>query len=334
MLLTYVAHHLQQGVSTVWLFLDAPDPEFEKLVADKPRVKVVNTDAVYWQNEHGRARPKDFRGRQIANAQWAYENSQSEWLAHIDADEFITRVPELTEFLDNQPAEILTVCLWNAERAFIRGLPVRNVYGGVFRAALADRRNALTTQTYGADVRYLNFGIAGYSNGKSISRVGKGMDILLHRAVLPGLKDGESIRAYFDGFSLLHYDGLTRDHWVNKMLLRAPNGKLLKRKNKARINQIVDTWHARNDVLLQDAIYRAAKTLSLRQLFLLFRARKVLPKLFNVSKAVALEFPDLNVDFSPKEIDRQLALLKTRSDEFAAPLEDIQKPASELSLSA
>nr|WP_153215733.1 glycosyltransferase family 2 protein [Tritonibacter litoralis] len=328
-LLAFVAHHLQQGASTIWLCLDAPDAEFEALVADKPRVKVINCDVAYWRNEHDSRRPRDFRIRQKANARWAYAHSKSDWIAHIDADEFMTNVPQLMEFLKAQPEEILTVTMWNAERAQIRGLPVRNVYGGLFRVPLENRRNALTTRVYGANVRYLNFGVAGYNNGKSISRVGKGLDMLLHYAVLPEGQEEQNIRATFDGFSLLHFDGFTRNHWVNKMLLKAPRGKLLKRKNKARINQIVDTWEAREDVPLQDEIFKATKMLSLRQIFLLLKARKLLPRTFNITQAVAKEFPGHKVDFSPAAIDQELVKLQAKGDVFgkAANLDTSDKEA-------
>jgi hypothetical protein len=85
----YVEGNLAGGADHLMIFLDAPDPEVEAWLAERPEVTFVVTDRSWWQDN----RPKLLNKRQRVNANLARavltRIPAAEWVFHVDADEIV-----------------------------------------------------------------------------------------------------------------------------------------------------------------------------------------------------------------------------------------------------
>ncbi|WP_136443024.1 glycosyltransferase family 2 protein [Pacificoceanicola onchidii] len=315
-LLAFAAYHLHAGASEVHLYLDAPCPDAERWLAQKPRVTVTICDAAYWQSEHGRTRPTDSRERQVLNARHAYARTNCDWLAHIDADEFLIRVPQIVRFLADCSPQIKVVSLHNAERVLRRGQIPRTVFDGLFRKPFPTKNSAAERKIYGEGADFLLRGFSGYAIGKSLYRVGAGLKLDLHEPAPTDYWRGPTPeRVWFPRMGLLHVDGYTRAHWEDKLrkktrLLRqdTPSGH-----NPARTRQIAHFLEEPDGDVDTDRLYDMTRCLSYRQLAQMLLHRKLLPETLSLRAALKAEFPEATVDLSPEAIDAALADIRHRS---------------------
>ncbi|WGW03922.1 glycosyltransferase family 2 protein [Tropicibacter oceani] len=314
-LLSFVAHHLQAGAGVMHLYLDQPIPEFQAQVRGKDRVRVTVCDDAYWQSQHNRPRPEDSRYRQVLNANHAYRQAGCDWLAHIDADEFLIRVPLLKAFLARQPTSVQAVSVSNAERVHLCrpwGVPAqKTVFDGLFRKPFDGGDTDRIAKVYGKGAEYLQRGFSGYPIGKTLFRTGAGLRVDIHQ---PGPREAwqsgvNPARRWFSRIGLLHVDGFTRAHWERKMRKRldAQSGQPKVRQNPARGRQAEVFTSAVTGGPDVDWLFRATRTVTLVQAARLLRYRKLAPVRLDVSAALAAEFPGLDVDLSPAAIDAALA---------------------------
>ncbi|WP_294221458.1 glycosyltransferase family 2 protein [uncultured Shimia sp.] len=304
--LGFLAHHVDLGVNKIWLHLDAPNPELEALVGDHPKIQIINCDAVYWQNSTKGERPWDFRVRQTINADAAMAQSAADWIAHIDADEYVTNAGALFTFLQQQPAEVLTVVVPNGERVHRRGQLQSDVFTGAFRVPFPPRIHRALPLLYGNYARYLQKGLAGYWHGKAFTRVSSGLPLALHRARLPEGTPVQKGQREFPERAILHFDGMTKAHWLDKMRKKAPDGKVLKPHNPARIRQAQDVWDNRDDGPYLDDLYRHVKEISGFQAMVLNLLGRTKTFDVNVPAKIKAVFPNAQVDLSPGAVDAAL----------------------------
>lgn len=85
----FVEGNLAGGADHMLVFLDAPEPEVEAWLAERPEVTTVLTDDTWWRG----ARPALLNRRQSVNANLARTVlarwGDADWLFHIDADEIL-----------------------------------------------------------------------------------------------------------------------------------------------------------------------------------------------------------------------------------------------------
>lgn len=220
LVIAFVAHHIALGAREIWLFLDETQPDLEALLTQIPQVKMQVCDAAYWTSTKGR-RPRAIEPRQIANLDFAYNQTELPWLVHLDADEFLHADLPIAEILDALPEAVDYITFMPRERAFEQGVIQQDLFDGVFRQPIP-RTWAGAQSLFAGSEEFLRRGVLGHAIGKSMMRTG--------RPLLPGIHTPRRPRAYrnvpFEAWDiqrarLLHFDGLTALHWSAKLLRAA-----------------------------------------------------------------------------------------------------------------
>jgi hypothetical protein len=107
--LAFVAHHLSLGAAEVFLYFDDPDDPAQAAVAPFSRVRATACTPEYWVECGGRS--NRHQNRQSRNAREAYGHCRTDWLCHIDVDEFILAGRPVSELLGEIPADMLAAKL-------------------------------------------------------------------------------------------------------------------------------------------------------------------------------------------------------------------------------
>jgi hypothetical protein len=192
------------------LYFDRPDDPAATLFSNVDRVSVCLCDKAHWRRiGKGNGRPVRHQIRQVRNATDAYKNCTSDWLLHCDADEFLWPTQTITALLAEVYPWIDGAVAPVAERFHSMGAPPSHVFSGKFRRPAAGKGEAgsLTLR-----------GLTGHAIGKAFTRVGLDLTVSIHR---PQRNDPPLKIAPLHGLELLHFDGLTRLQWVQKLLRKA-----------------------------------------------------------------------------------------------------------------
>ena len=213
LVLANVHYHLGQGASEVHVFLDDPDDPAGAFLSEVANCQVYRCDAEHWARVNKGRRPERQTRRQAVNATYVYRETGVDWLIHLDADEFLYHHRPLSEELKYAPQTPGYLALQVRERAFAG--PQKDLFEGVFRVPFTGR-NALNAQLFGELTPFQTHGVSGHAAGKSCVPTGMDYRISIHapRTLsgkrLPPLQSSSTV--------LLHFDGLTRLHWIVKML--------------------------------------------------------------------------------------------------------------------
>ncbi|MGH1367695.1 MAG: glycosyltransferase family 2 protein [Maritimibacter sp.] len=213
----FAAYHVAIGAREVRLYFDTPNPEARALLAHIPEVIITECDDAYWAaSPKGQRFPRQ-TNRQMVNANHAYERANVTWLLHSDADEYVRDGAALTQALGEISPEADVVRLLVLERLRRPHDPGAHLFEGVFRRW--DREHGQRKdEIYGRYTKFLNLGMAGHRIGKSLARTGRGLDMQVH---IHAQENGERVvlAPRIPGL-LLHFDGMTRLHFLLKMLKR------------------------------------------------------------------------------------------------------------------
>lgn len=213
----FVAHHLTMKADEIFLFLDAPNPEVTEMLADLPRVRVTVCDDAYWLKIGYRRRPANVVRRQLGNAEQARKLTRSEWLIHIDSDEFLHETGDLVGELASVPDTFTQVKIRNIERCWPKGFQPSHIFDGLLRDQIVGQPDLLL-DVYGQAAQFLHNGFAGYVVGKTAIRVNSARPMKLH-VQNREVRLGEVVYVCTSTI-LLHFDGLTPLHWISKFLRR------------------------------------------------------------------------------------------------------------------
>ena len=296
----FVAHHLQAEVDEIFLFLDAPDPETEAMLATTPRVRVTICTDAYWQTTPLGHRPDAVVRRQLLNAEQARKWMRSDWLIHIDSDEFLVSENSLRQELADLPMNVDLVRIRNLERVFPQDFTPTHVFQGMFRDQISGEP-AEVEKVYGSSAMYLHNGLSGYSRGKTAMRSNSVRRPRLHP---PRQQAKDEPTAHVCASTrLLHFDGFTPLHWVAKLLRRIDTN--MTRGNTGRKNQIGYLKNA-TTVDQQRDLFQQLMTLDHDRQRKLTEAGLLLTTDFNPLPAVGSVFPEYGFDVSPSSIDRRI----------------------------
>lgn len=213
----FCAWHLAQGASEIRLYFDRPNPEARAMIGHLPGVIITDCDADYWAaSVKGQRYPRQ-TNRQMVNANHAYGLSEVTWLLHMDADEYLRSGAALDAALLDVSPKADVVRLLVLERLRRSADPGAHLFEGIFRRF--DREHDHRgEEIYGRYAKFLNMGMAGHRVGKSLARTGRGLDMQVHIHANP---DGErAVLAPRIPGLLLHFDGMTRLHYLLKMIKR------------------------------------------------------------------------------------------------------------------
>ncbi|PTX57171.1 glycosyl transferase family 2 [Litoreibacter ponti] len=220
LIVAHAAHHLWAGAREVHVYLDRDDARTRALLAQLDGVVVTVADEAYWRGEFDIKVPKTHQRRQTLNATHAYQRCGVDYLLHLDADEFVHQAHplegELQRLARRDPTHYLS--LPNLERVWLDGEDQDAMFSPHFRASTKRMEGDFAGLTHdGAGLT--RFGLTGHSEGKACSPTGHDYVLGIHRPhhdterpwTFPGMKRSRSS-------VLLHFDGMTRLHWVYKRL--------------------------------------------------------------------------------------------------------------------
>ena len=205
---TFVAWYLSLGADAIHLYFDRPDDPAADLFAAVAKVHVVRCDADYWARINGR-RPVRHQVRQIKSATDAVNVTTAEWLLHCDGDEYLWPSRDVADILADAQHEPDGLLVPVAERRFLAGADTPHIFTGVFRRP----------EEVGAPAPQMTLrGLTGHSMGKAFVRTTSDIQINIHRpqrdqvvVAIPPMPDT----------ALLHFDGLTRLQWIEKLLRKS-----------------------------------------------------------------------------------------------------------------
>lgn len=214
LVLANVHFHLSQGASEIHVFLDEPEDPVGEILDGVIGCFVYRCDAAHWTKVNRGRRPPRQTRRQSVNATSVYTKSNLDWLIHLDADEFVYQKRPLAEELAYAPRAPGFVALQVRERAYL-DKSQSELFDGAFRVPF-EGRDAMQVPLYGEMAPFLTKGVSGHSAGKSCVPVGRDLRMSIHA---PRTQKGERIPPLHSASSvLLHFDGLTRLHWIVKMM--------------------------------------------------------------------------------------------------------------------
>lgn len=218
LLVAFAAHHLQRGAAQVFLFLDDPRPGDADVLSSIPGVEVVVCDAAYWQERLQTPRPDSLTRVQRVNANRAYDLTTAEWLFHVDADEFLHCDDPIAEVLGEVPETVDFLRVQNCERAY-RPQELGQTYSTLFRCPFNGRRWQ-ERDLFGEAIKFSNKGFSAYTIGKGASRVGRDLQLTLHRANFrsPPSERAQPEERTTEAIVLAHFDGVTPLNWMAKLL--------------------------------------------------------------------------------------------------------------------
>ena len=210
--LDFAAHHLELGADVLHIYLDDSNAQSYAALKRHPKIDVTCCDDAYWQETVGN-RPGKQERRQTANAMHAYQKpARTDWLTHIDVDEFLHPLSDLGTQLANLPDDCITAQIRPVEALSNDGItdPARTYFKAChIKRPVRLRETALIYPKYG---KYLDGGFLSHSHGKVIFRTAVDkLSIRIHRVFLnemsnPGLE-------MLTGCELYHMHAQTWEHW-------------------------------------------------------------------------------------------------------------------------
>ncbi|MEM9438360.1 MAG: glycosyltransferase family 2 protein [Pseudomonadota bacterium] len=299
LLLAFAAWHRHIGASEIHIFLDRPDEDAAALLARIPGVIVTQCDELFWAANGGRKNLQTQRQATVAN--FAYAETAVDWLAHIDADEFLYQEHDMVAELSAMPDGIDAAQFSVRERVWVLDQDPKSIFDGVFRVPVPGKLK-LNRHIAETNARFTSRGLVGHTSGKCITRTRRGIKLGIHSPENPDelyIMESRATR-------LLHFDGLTPFHWLIKRLRYAslPHAEKMMDSDNYRWAQIAhlretpEIWKARR-------FARHLTTLSQDRIKQLHDMRLIedAPE-FRPSDALQSFLPDKRVNLSVSRFDR------------------------------
>lgn len=222
-LLAFAAYHLTLGADHLWLFLDDPDQPIPQPLAHHPRVTVTPCDDAHWASV-GKKRPPAHQNRQAQNARFTYrEKVTSDWIVHIDVDEFILAPRPVAAILDATPTETIVMKLEPFEAMHDPLLPDDIYTAREFRGALRHEYWPRRRAALGPYRKVIRDGMLSHSVGKVIYRTRvPGLLPRLHTVMI----DKEFVKTpdWHPEMQLLHFHAQDKATWLAAVPFRMTKG--------------------------------------------------------------------------------------------------------------
>ncbi len=196
----FVAWHLGSGAREVQLMLDKPNSALVQELAGVPNLRVRSFQNDYWQDNYGRNDLNRVDRHRILATQ-AYRAATSDWVLHIDADEFIYADGDIARLLADVPNHTHAIRIAAADR--LLASTDADWPGDKFRMMTNEKYPAWLSEIYKFPNQF-NFGLRGHSNGKLFVRGGKtDIELMPHRLIGPDQKRVHKNK-WSEPFTLLH----------------------------------------------------------------------------------------------------------------------------------
>jgi len=218
--LAFVAHHLSLGASRIWLYFDDPNDPAHAVLSRHPRVTATLCDAAYWQ---GKKRHDRLENRQSRNARDAYEQADTDWMGHIDVDEFIQSDRPLSEILADVAPDDIQLKLEPFEAMHDPLLPDDVFTARSFRGPLRQEYWRLRWRALGKYRFLIPDGILSHTVGKVFYRTGiPDLSPRLHSVMLNGKR--LHVPGWHSQARLLHFHAQDLKEWLAALPFRLTRG--------------------------------------------------------------------------------------------------------------
>lgn len=332
LLAAFVSHHLSLGAQEVILYLDAPDVEAIELLGAIPQCRLVVCNSDYWRVVIRKKRPSSHIRRQLENVYHAYQTTRSEWLLHLDADEFLrpSSGADVAQTLAAMPDHLHGVKVANLERIYSQEAPATTIFDGVFRHPFHTHWSDAEKLLDPVARPFLYRGLTAYAQGKSFSRVGQ--------RLIPGIHSPRGIKGfvnswYVPGLEILHFDGLTPLHWATKLMRFADHTGHLTVKNfgQARLEQIKHVQNSENVVERIAWLHDLLKVQSREQIARLAALSLIDQTEFNPTMALRQFGLSDKIDLSLDAFDRHLSAENPTLQDMISRWQGLEQTAVQIS---
>lgn len=222
-LLAFVAHHLALGADHLWLFFDDPAQPIPQLLTNHPRVTVTLCDDSHWINAC-KKRPPQHQNRQTQNARFTYrELVTSDWIVHIDVDEFLLTPRPIAAILDDTPVDTIAMRLEPFEAMHDPLLPDDIYTSREFRGALRHEYWPRRRAALGPYRKVIRDGMLSHSVGKTIYRCRvPGLVPRLHAVMVDKVMIAPT--SWQPEIKLLHFHAQDKATWLAAVPFRITKG--------------------------------------------------------------------------------------------------------------
>lgn len=299
LVLAFACHHLNLGAQTVHLFFDDPNDPVADLLDTAPGVEITRCDADHWVALGCQERPMWQTRRQTLNANYIAAQQRTDWLLHVDADEFLWTPFDIEDELRQSDT---WVHIRNLERVWTA--PEGNIFDGSFRAP--GLPEPLIQQIYGPTHHYLQRGLSGHASGKAMARLADRKFIAIH-AVKEKFQGNVAPRTRATHARILHFDGMTARHWVLKTLRYAVQGpaflKTLHSKRSLGVERLISAVDpVAEGLALHSEIFRLSEECQAK----LCAEGALHTCVLQLDRAVTTYAPNVKIDFSAKAFDAEI----------------------------
>jgi hypothetical protein len=221
--LAFAAHHLSMGASHLWLFFDNPAQPIPEPLAAHPRVTVTPCDDAHWIRVI-RKRPPQHQNRQTHNSRLVYRALvKSDWIAHIDVDEFILAPRPIADILDDTPADTIAMKMEPFEAMHDPLLPDDIYTAREFRGALRHEFWPRRRAALGPYRKVIRDGMLSHTVGKVIYRTGvPGLLPRLHAVMVD--REFVPTPTWQPEMKLLHFHSQDKEAWLAALPFRMTKG--------------------------------------------------------------------------------------------------------------
>jgi len=178
-ILDFAAYHLDLGAHRLYIYLDDDNPEAFATLKSHPKIRVTTCDEEYWRKRAGKRagkRPKKHQVRQTVNATHAYARRvETDWLIHMDVDEFLWFDNALPDHLNLLDASVL--CARTRPQELLSGA------GSNYKAFVPNGpdRRPIVARLYPQFGEFINGGFLSHLAGKLFVRTGlENMTVKIH----------------------------------------------------------------------------------------------------------------------------------------------------------
>jgi hypothetical protein len=254
--LAFVAHHLSLGAAQIFLYFDDPEDPARAAVAAFGRVVATPCTEDYWAERGGRN--ERHQNRQSRNARDAYGRCDTDWLCHIDVDEFILAQRPVADLLAEIPADTPLAKLEPFEAMHDPLLPDDIYTSREFRGAIRHEHWPLRRGALGPYREFNRDGLLSHSNGKVIFRTGiRGLSPRLHSVFLKGTRLDAA--DWHPGMKLLHFHAQDRQAWRSALPFRLTRGAYQYRTGlqaflQGATPEEIDTFYLQTQVLSPESL--------------------------------------------------------------------------------
>jgi Glycosyl transferase family 2 len=220
--LAFAAHHLSIGADHLALYFDDPDMPLPPALLHHPKVTLTLCDDAHWAKV-GNKRPPEHQNRQSRNARHAYQSAKTDWLVHIDVDEFIHTPRPLTQILDHTAHDTIAMKFEPYEAMHDPLLPDDIYTSREFRGAIRHEHWRFRKPALGEFRKVIRDGMLSHTVGKVICRTGiPRLAPKIHTVRIGG--DHVPTPHWNDELKLLHFHAQDRKAWLAALPFRLTRG--------------------------------------------------------------------------------------------------------------